>query len=176
MGERQKIARSWVVCGAALLMASGVCAGFSDMQAAEIRTQPPAEVQQVQTQVRYIDPDSREILKRIAMAEAEGESTRGKALVMMVVLNRTEAEGFPDTVEEVVFQRLGNVWQFTPVRTGGRYWSVVPDEDCEEAVRMIESGWDESYGATYIDAVNSGSWQSQHCTFLFQDGGHRFWK
>ena len=35
-----------------------------------------------------------EILLKIAMAEAEGESVEGKALVMLVVLNRVWSEGF----------------------------------------------------------------------------------
>ena len=48
--------------------------------------------------------DDSAILLQIAMAEAEGESTEGKALVMLVVLNRVWSEGFPDTISEVVFQ------------------------------------------------------------------------
>ena len=56
-----------------------------------------------------------EILLKIAMAEAEGESVEGKALVMLVVLNRVWSEGFPDSISEVVFQD----GQFTPTEEGG---------------------------------------------------------
>ena len=45
------------------------------------------------------------ILTRIAMAEAEGEDTEGKALVILTVLNRVEAPQFPGTIAEVVEQR-----------------------------------------------------------------------
>ena len=48
-----------------------------------------------------INADDAYMLCKIAMAEAEGEDVEGKALVMLVVLNRTKAEGFPDTVSEV---------------------------------------------------------------------------
>lgn len=61
-----------------------------------------------------------EILLKIAMAEAEGESVEGKALVMLVVLNRVWSEGFPDSISEVVFQD----GQFTPTEEGGRYWNT----------------------------------------------------
>ena len=54
-----------------------------------------------------------EMLLRIAMAEAEGESVEGKALVMLVVLNRVWSDKFPDTIEEVIFQPR----QFSPAGT-----------------------------------------------------------
>ena len=43
------------------------------------------------------------LLMKIAMAEAEGEDTKGKALVMCVVLNRVESIQFPDTIYDVIF-------------------------------------------------------------------------
>lgn len=54
------------------------------------------------------------ILTKIAMAEAEGEDTEGKALVILVVLNRVWDDSFPDTIEEVVMQEN----QFSPVANG----------------------------------------------------------
>lgn len=117
-----------------------------------------------------------DILLRIAMAEAEGEDTKGKALVMLVVLNRVWSDGFPDTVEDVVFQTLGGNYQFSPVAPGGRYWTKIPDEDCRAALQMIENGWDESMGALYFEACAGASWQSENCEYLFSYGGHNFYK
>ena len=54
------------------------------------------------------------LLARIAMAEAEGEYTETKALVILTVLNRVRSGTFPDTVKEVIFQDK----QFTPVSNG----------------------------------------------------------
>lgn len=71
-----------------------------------------------------------DILLRIAMAEAEGEGTEGKALVMKVVLNRVENKEFPNSVEGVVFQQ----GQFEPVLDDGRYWNVEPDAECYKAL------------------------------------------
>lgn len=46
--------------------------------------------------------------------EARGEPFEGQVAVIEVALNRCLSEYFPDTVEEVVFQKYGNVWQFSP--------------------------------------------------------------
>ena len=67
------------------------------------------------------------LLAKLAMAEAEGEDTIGKALVIRTVLNRVESENayFPDTIPEVIFQDKA----FTPTQNG-RYAAVEPNEDC----------------------------------------------
>ena len=113
-----------------------------------------------------------EILKKIAMAEAEGESTEGKALVMLVVLNRMLSDEFPDSIADVVFQKN----QFSPVFERGRYWTTIPDEDCEKALQLIEHGYDESEGALYFESVNGQSWHSENLELLFREGNHRFYK
>lgn len=114
-----------------------------------------------------------EILLKIAMAEAEGEDTEGKALVMLVVLNRVWSDDFPDSIEAVVFQEN----QFSPVKDGGRYYTTEPDEDCYAALALIQSGWDESMGALYFESEeNADNWHSNNLTYLFQHGNHRFYK
>ncbi len=113
-----------------------------------------------------------EILKKIAMAEAEGESTEGKALVMLVVLNRVWSNEFPNTIKEVVFQEN----QFSTVFDGGRYWTTTPNEDCDAALRLIEQGYDESKGALYFESINGECWHSNNLEFLFKEGNHRFYK
>lgn len=112
-----------------------------------------------------------EILLRLAMAEAEGESTEGKALVMLSVLNRVDSSIFPDTVEEVVFQET----QYSAV-LDGRYYSVIPNEDCLAALALVESGWDESQGAMYFENYGMDSWHSRNLEFLFREGNHRFYR
>ena len=115
--------------------------------------------------------DSR-ILLKIAMAEAEGETVEGKALVMLVVLNRVWSEEFPDSIEEVVFQPK----QFSPVTDGGRYYTTEPDAGCYEALELVMSGWDESYGALYFESCDKDSWHSENLEFLYQVGNHKFYK
>lgn len=98
----------------------------------ELKTEPeatPTEGPTTQAPPKFqeqhsMDWDAEEsyLLAKIAMAEAEGESTEGKAMVIMVVLNRVWAEGFPDTIEEVILQHneKTGVYQFTPVMPGGQ--------------------------------------------------------
>lgn len=54
------------------------------------------------------------ILACLVYHEARGESFEGQTAVVEVVLNRMLSDYFPDTVEEVVFQKYGDVWQFSP--------------------------------------------------------------
>lgn len=113
-----------------------------------------------------------ELLMKIAMAEAEGESVEGKALVMLVVLNRVWSDEFPDTIEEVIFQPR----QFSVTVPGGRYYTTEPDEGCREALRLVSMGWDESQGALYFESCENDSWHSRNLEYLFQEGNHRFYR
>lgn len=111
------------------------------------------------------------MLMKIAMAEAESESVEGKALVMLVVLNRVWNDGFPGTVEEVIFQPE----QFSPVMEGGRYYTTEPNEECYEALELVMSGWDESQGALYFESEGKSDWHRKNLEFLFQYGNHYFY-
>lgn len=112
------------------------------------------------------------MLAKIAMAEAESEDTEGKALVMLVVLNRVWDDEFPDTIKGVIFQE----GQFSPI-SNGRYDQVEPDEDCYRALQLIQiDGWDESKGATYFESESDSTWHSENLTFLFKHGKHYFYK
>ncbi len=127
-----------------------------------------------QSLVASMDWDAEEsyLLAKIAMAEAESEDTEGKALVMLVVLNRVwDDEEFPDTIEEVIYQP----GQFSPI-SNGRFDEVEPDEDCWAALDFITVGkWDESYGATYFESKSDSTWHSENLVFLFQHGKHYFY-
>ena len=118
------------------------------------------------------DGEDERMLAKIAMAEAEGESVEGKALVILVVLNRVWSDEFPDSIEEVIFQKN----QFSPVDEGGRYWTTEPDAGCYEALELVMGGWDESQGAFYFESTGRDGWHSQNLEFLFEFGGHKFYR
>lgn len=132
---------------------------------------------QEQTRPRLIqsmdfDADDAYRLEKIAMAEAESEDTEGKALVMLVVLNRVWDARFPDTIEEVIMQDGA----FTPV-SNSRYDKVEPDADCMKAMELITvEHWDESQGALYFEKANDEStWHSRNLQKLFTHGAHTFY-
>lgn len=54
------------------------------------------------------------ILACLVYHEARGEPFEGQVAVVEVVFNRCLSDEFPDTIEEVVFQKYGDVWQFSP--------------------------------------------------------------
>ena len=123
------------------------------MPEVEETTQPTETAKAVETEEPLIasmdwDKDDSYLLCKIAMAEAESEGVKGKALVMLVVLNRVWSDEFPDTIEEVIFQKN----QFSPV-ANGRYDAVEPDEECYEALKLIQvDHWNESQDALYFES------------------------
>lgn len=114
------------------------------------------------------------IAVRMAMAEAEGEDTEGKALVILVIYNRTKSGKFPNTVKGVISQRNA----FTSY-SNGRYEAVEPDIDCWAALDLIqETGWDESQGALYFERTpedGESTWHSRNLERLFIHGNHTFY-
>lgn len=142
--------------------------------ATEIVPTEESEESTYQSRIVSMDWDAEEayLLAKIAMAEAESEDTEGKALVILVVLNRVWDDNFPDTIEDVIYQPD----QFSPVGNG-RFDEVEPDEDCWNALDMIVlDKWDESCGATYFESESESKWHSEHLDFLFQHGGHSFYR
>ena len=124
-----------------------------------------------QTESESQSPEDSYLLAKIAMAEAESEDVEGKALVMLVILNRVKADGFPDSVEDVIYQAR----QFSPVASG-RFDRVEPNADCWQALSLIElDGWDESMGATYFESESESTWHEENLEFLFQHGNHYFY-
>jgi N-acetylmuramoyl-L-alanine amidase len=135
-------------------------------------TSPNTQENEILIASRDWDDYDEEILMQISMAEAESEGVEGKALVMLVVLNRVWSEEFPDSVEAVVFQNN----QFSTVQPGGRYWTTTPDEECMEALELVRTGWDESQGALFFEATsNTETWHKNNLQYLFQFGNHIFY-
>lgn len=115
------------------------------------------------------------ILHKISIAEAGGESVESMALIMLVVLNRANDDYFPDSIEEVVFQKVSGKAQFTPT-VDGNYNDAQPNEKSEKAMELVLSGWDESNGALYFEACKGESWHSKNLDLLFERDGIRFYK
>ena len=122
----------------------------------------------------------KEQLAKIAMAEAEGCDLKTKVLVILVILNRVQSQNFPDSISEVIFEKSGNVYQFSPCIPGGRYYTTSPNSDCYEAVEIVanmDKESDYSQGALYFECCkNPDNWHSKNLEYLYQRGGMRFYK
>lgn len=184
-------AKMFAVCGAMAYLATGLTELTSNagriepyqkiVEAPAIRGLPrietkeeePREVYQPMVASRDWDAEESYLLAKIAMAEAEGEDIEGKALVIMVVLNRVWSDKFPDSIEEVIMQKN----QFSVTREGGRWWRVEPDEDCYKALDMVMTEqWDESQGALYFESEGRSTWHQDNLEYLLKHGNHYFYK
>lgn len=127
-----------------------------------------------------LSESDKQILYRIVEAEAGGEDRIGKILVANVILNRIRSEGFPDTVEEVVYQQNDGVTQFSPIADGS-FYRVVPGEDTMDAVNAALLGEDYSNGALYFAArqyadSDKMKWFDDNLEPVVEHGGHEFFK
>lgn len=102
-----------------------------------------------------------DLLEQIAMAEAENQGTKGKALVMCVVLNRAEQTG--QSIKDVIYKP--HAFYTEGMKAG--------DDECHEAIAMICDGWDESEGALYFCSTGWNRYGDEH---LFKYNGHWFSK
>lgn len=185
-------AKMLAVCGAMAYLATGLAeltsdAGgmktdlevvgdpiFLEVPRTELKEEKPKETEYQPLVVsRDFDAEESYLLAKIAMAEAEGEDMEGKALVIMVVLNRVWSDKFPDSVKDVIMQRN----QFSVTQEGGRWWKVEPDEDCYKALDMVMTEqWDESQGALYFESEGKSTWHQNNLEYLFKHGNHYFYK
>lgn len=120
-----------------------------------------------------------EVLQRIVEAEATGEDIYGKILVANVVINRVNSKEFPNTVSEVVFQKAGKTYQFSPTKDG-RYWKIKISKETKEAVERALAGEDYSKGAMYFFArklttAKKASWFDNKLRKVVQYGCHEFY-
>lgn len=128
----------------------------------EIDAQLVEQVAPPALQPKVLDDNTKYHLLHIAMAEAEGESTEGKALVMLAVWNRMVVSG--QTAHDVIFAPN----QFC---IGARF-NLEPNADCYAALALVESGWDESHGARWFEA----NWSAEKGTSWMASQGDRMIK
>ena len=108
--------------------------------------------------------DDVRLIALVTMAEAEGEPEDGKRLVIDTILNRIDSEHFPDTAEEVIYQR----GQFSSMWNGRVDRCEVRDDIC----KLVEEELDYRVN-TNVMFFNAGHF-SAYGTPMFQLGNHYF--
>lgn len=106
-----------------------------DIQLAQPEKSPPDE----EESLGYTD-DEIDLLARITMAESENQCEEGKRLVVDTVLNRVDSEHFPDSIQEVIFQKN----QFCPTTNGRLNRCHVKDDIREIVVEEIKDRTNEN--------------------------------
>lgn len=79
--------------------------------------------------------DEINLIALVTLAEAEGECEEGKRLVIDTILNRIDSSHFPNTVNEVIYQKS----QFTSMWNGRCNRVTVTDDICELVREEIQS-------------------------------------
>lgn len=113
-----------------------------------------------------ISDEEIDLIALVTMAEAEGESERGKRLVIDTILNRVDSElsYFPDTITEVIYQpnQFSSMWN-------GRVDRCHVDADIRELVKEeLECRINED--VLYFHADRYG----KYGTPMFSEGNHYF--
>ena len=120
------------------------------------------------------DAESLYWLARIISAESGGEPREGQIAVGNVVLNRVASEEFPDTIPEVIFDKVDGV-QFEPVENGTVYNS--PTAMAMDSAKRVLDGENTVGGALYFyaPALSEGAWINANRTYHMTIGCHRFY-
>lgn len=105
-----------------------------------------------------------DLLALVTMAEAEGESERGKRLVISTILNRMDSEHFPDTIKEVVYQPNA----FSCMWDGRIERCYVQEEIRQLVVEELQSRTDND-----VIFFRAGGY-SDYGIPMFAEGGHYF--
>ena len=130
----------------------------------DVEETPPTQI----PQPTYTDAEIL-ALQKIAIAEAQTEGIGGMAFVMQTVINRTQDENFPDTIEEVISQK----GQFTTY-SNGSYAKAQPTENSMKAIELLDIL--ENKGQTFFEAKNDNpTWHSTHLTYIFTYNNHVFY-
>ena len=111
-----------------------------------------------------------DLLLRLGVLEGGEDNTEGIANTMQVVLNRVKSEEFPNTIEEVIFQK--NPIQFC---TASRLAvaNITPQAyQALDAVIFNDYNWNE---ALYFESLPGKVWGNAH-DYLFSYGGQDFYK
>ncbi len=118
-------------------------------------------------------------LLAIVEAEATGGDVCSKQLVANVVLNRVRDSHFPDTISEVVWQRVDGSAQFSPT-ADGRMGNTQITDTTIDAVNAALRGEDNSEGALFFAARDTASrenmaWFDSALVKLYEYGGHEYY-
>ena len=91
-----------------------------------------------------LSDDQLYLLSKLVAAEARGESYQGQVAVAAVVLNRVQDSRFPDSIEDVIYQKNA----FSVVKNGSI--NVQPTEESYKAAKDALYGNDPTNDAIYF--------------------------
>ncbi len=133
-----------------------------------IKSNDVLEVFDHATQQLYITGEDIDLMAKLVFAESIGEPYAGKVAVASVVLNRTIDPHFPNTIQQVIFQKNA----FSCVKNGKI--NATPNQDCYNAVYDAIKGADPTNDALffYNPSIATCSWMKDTQKFNQTTIGH----
>ncbi|MDP4181922.1 MAG: cell wall hydrolase [Bacillota bacterium] len=104
-------------------------------------------------------PESKDLdlLARLITAEAEDQPFKAKVAVGAVVINRVKNSEFADSISNVIYEKSGGFYQFTPVENG--FIEKPSSSESREAAIEALQGYDPTNGAMfYFDDSTHNKW------------------
>lgn len=99
------------------------------------------------TQTASYSAEDLDLMSRLIMAETQAEPYNAKVAVGAVVMNRVKSGQFASSIKDVIYQKYGEYYQFTPVANG---WINRPaDTDSINAAKDALNGTDPTNGALW---------------------------
>lgn len=122
-----------------------------------------------------ISQADKDLMARLVSAEAKGEPYAGKVAVATVILNRVDSANFPNTLKDVIYQKDGGYYAFTPVQNGTI--NLAADDLSKKAVEEAIAFRGQGSGSLYFYNPNTATsnWiLSREVTVTI--GNHKFAK
>lgn len=134
----------------------------------------------VEYKIEFIDyhniftEDEIYMLQKLTMAEAGNQTKNCQLMVAETVLNRVGSDLFPNTIEEVIFQRDTKRYQFSCI-PDGNYKKAKPTEQVIEAVdealfNYVNGTSKNPSDMLYFNSIGYFSWAVDY----YQDGAMYF--
>lgn len=115
------------------------------------------------------------LLAKIVQCEAGNQGKDAKVAVATVILNRILSQDFPNTVEEVIFEKQNGIYQFSPISDGNWYVKEPTEEDFDAIDTLIYLRY--KTDALYFESCpNEDNWHSRNLEYLFIEGNIRFYR
>ena len=111
-----------------------------------------------------ISEEDIDLIALVTMAEAEGETERGKRLVISTILNRMDSEYFPDTADGVIYQTNA----FSSMWNGRVDRCYVTDDTRQLVLDELQNRTDDE-----VMYFRAGQY-SDYGTPMFAEGDHYF--
>ena len=159
---------------------AGIAITLDNLKAVDVSENDIANLLNTYALKHSISDNEIAMIERLVEAEATAGGIKEKSYVASVILNRLESDKFPNSIEEIIFQKVGGHRQFSPI-DDGRFYTVTVTEETKEAVKQVLLYGDTAQGALYFrnpktSQSSSNSWFNK-LEFLFKDAiGHHFYK